>query len=200
MDDEYYMDGVDGVGGFEEDEEEYIGDDKINRQKELVAIVKVNPPLWDKRQKAYSGKNFNKELAWDSVAEVLGNMSGSEAEKEFYKIRQKYGKERRKVITSLKGKSGQSAQPTYVPTWELYEMCDSFLRAVIIPRKTSSNYTKTASSKSNEISHLPTQRQLVVPQIVKPSVAHRITAAQTPSAKWTSEYASSLFGTYCIMC
>jgi len=61
--------------------------------------------------------------------------AGSDAEKEFYKIRQKYGKERRKVVMSLKGKSGQSAQLTYVPTWELYEICDTFLRTVIIPRK-----------------------------------------------------------------
>lgn len=61
--------------------------------------------------------------------------TGSDAEKEFYKIRQRYEKERRKVIASLKGKSGQSMQPTYVPTWELYEICNSFLGAVIIPRK-----------------------------------------------------------------
>lgn len=61
--------------------------------------------------------------------------TGSEAEKEFYKIRQKYGKERRKVMISLKGKSGQSAQSPYVSTWELYEICDTFLGAVIIPRK-----------------------------------------------------------------
>jgi len=58
-----------------------------------------------------------------------------DAEKEFYKIRQRYGKERRKVIMSLKGKSGQGAEPIYVPDWELYELCDSFLREVIIPRK-----------------------------------------------------------------
>jgi len=77
MADECYMDGVDGVGGFEEDEEEYIEDDTIKRQKQLVAIVKANPLLWDKRQKEYSGKNFNKELAWASVAAVLGNMSGN---------------------------------------------------------------------------------------------------------------------------
>jgi len=36
---------------------------------------------------------------------------------------------------SLKGKSGQGAQLIYVPGWELYESCDSFLRDIIIPRK-----------------------------------------------------------------
>ncbi|KMQ85262.1 hypothetical protein RF55_16291 [Lasius niger] len=115
---------MDGVDGLAKDEVEDI-ENTITHQKELVAIVKANPVLWDKKQKEYSGKNFNKELAglaWAAVAEMLKNIS--EAEKEFYKIRQRYGKERRKVIMSLKGKSGQGAQPTYVPTWELYELCE----------------------------------------------------------------------------
>lgn len=75
MDDEYYVDGVNGLSGFEEDED--ISDDtrEINRQKELIAIVKANPQLWDKRQKGYCAKN--KKLAWAAVAAVLGNMSGN---------------------------------------------------------------------------------------------------------------------------
>lgn len=73
---EYYVDSVDGVIE-EDDEEENNGNDILNYQKELIDIVKANPPLWDKRQKEYSGKNFNKELAWNSVAAMLGNMSGN---------------------------------------------------------------------------------------------------------------------------
>lgn len=72
MDNEYYVDGVDGLA---EDKEEDI-ENAITHQKELVAIVKANPVLWDKKQKEYSGKNFNKELAWAAVAEMLKNISG----------------------------------------------------------------------------------------------------------------------------
>ena len=39
------------------------------------------------------------------------HFAGPEAKKEFYKIRQKFGKELRKVNTSRKGKSGQAAVP-----------------------------------------------------------------------------------------
>lgn len=74
MDEEYYVDGIDSIGYLEENEED-IGDDTINRQKELIEIVKANPPLWDKRQKGYSGKN--KELAWATVASMFENMSGN---------------------------------------------------------------------------------------------------------------------------
>ncbi|EFN68991.1 hypothetical protein EAG_02452, partial [Camponotus floridanus] len=97
---------------------------------ELIAIVKANPILWDKRQKGYKNVH-NKECAWASVNAMLKNIADLDAEKEFYKIRQRYGKERRKVIMSLKGKSGQGAQLIYVPGWELYESCDSFLRDII---------------------------------------------------------------------
>lgn len=62
-------------------------------------------------------------------------LAGPDAEKEFHKIRQKYGKERRKVVTSVKGKSGQDDQEIYVSSWPLYELCDAFLRVAVIPRK-----------------------------------------------------------------
>ncbi|XP_011637004.1 uncharacterized protein LOC105427112 isoform X2 [Pogonomyrmex barbatus] len=104
-----------------------------------------------------------------------------DAEKEFYKIWQKYGKERRKVIISLKEKFGQNAQPIYVPKWELYEICGSFPHTVI-PQKISSNYMKTTSLKSSQYSQPSTQFQMFVSQIVKPSIAHNyITTIQTSS-------------------
>lgn len=73
-DDEYYVEGVDGFE-YEENKENKEEDenDPITYQKELIAIVKANPVLWDKKQKGY--KNFNKELAWTSVGAML-NISG----------------------------------------------------------------------------------------------------------------------------
>lgn len=69
--DEYYVDGVDGF--FEENEENI---ENTTIQQELLAIVKANPVLWDKKQKGYCGKNFNKDLAWAAVAKMLKNISG----------------------------------------------------------------------------------------------------------------------------
>ena len=37
----------------------------------LIAIVKANPPLYSKRNKGYSGENFNKQLAWSHVGACL---------------------------------------------------------------------------------------------------------------------------------
>jgi len=76
MDNEYYVEGVDGYKYDYEYEEnkENIENDTITYQKELIAIVKANPVLWDKKQKEY--KNVNKELAWASVSEILKNISG----------------------------------------------------------------------------------------------------------------------------
>ncbi|EZA53590.1 hypothetical protein X777_06946 [Ooceraea biroi] len=163
---EYYYGDIDGIDGLTKE----VGkecEDEIIKQKELISLVKANPPLWNKRQREVFGRNFNKDLAWASAGAIL-KMSGSDAEKEFYKIRQRYGKERRKMTMSLKGKSGQSALPTYFPTWELYEICDTFLSPVVIPRKTSSNYMNAIPKpNSNEVPYSPTEFNVVVPEDVK---------------------------------
>lgn len=74
--DEYYVEGIDGFEYEEnkENKEEDVENDTIMYQKELIAIVKANPVLWDKKQKG--NKNFNKELAWTSVGAMLKNISG----------------------------------------------------------------------------------------------------------------------------
>lgn len=81
MDNEYYADDieddkieyyVEGIDGFDEENIE-----NENADKDLIAIIKANPILQDKRLKEYSGKNFNKELAWASVAAMLKNISGN---------------------------------------------------------------------------------------------------------------------------
>lgn len=61
--------------------------------------------------------------------------AGVEAANLFYKIRQKYGKERRKIMESRQGRSGQCAQDIYESLWPLYELCDTFLGVAVIPRK-----------------------------------------------------------------
>lgn len=69
---------MEGVDGYEYEEnkenEDYVENDTITYQKELIAIVKANPVLWNKKQKEY--KNINKELVWASVSEMLTNISG----------------------------------------------------------------------------------------------------------------------------
>ncbi|XP_011706639.1 PREDICTED: uncharacterized protein LOC105461833, partial [Wasmannia auropunctata] len=65
----------------------------------------------------------------------------------WYNIRQRFGKERRKVVTSLKGKSGQGTKPVYVPKWKFYDLC-LFLVDHITPRKTVSNYMSNKNVKN----------------------------------------------------
>lgn len=78
---EYYVNGIDGSDNIDDidvEEEEADGENELtNWQKELIALVKANPPLWDKRQREYCGKNFNKELAWASVASALKDVSAN---------------------------------------------------------------------------------------------------------------------------
>lgn len=60
--------------------------------------------------------------------------SGPDASKLFYNIRQRFDRKRRKVLSSLKGKSGQGVMAQYVPSWPLYEDC-MFLVDHIVARK-----------------------------------------------------------------
>jgi len=61
-------------------------------------------------------------------------LPGKDAAKVWYNIRQRFGRERRKVIAALKGKSGQGVKPLYVPKWQFYNLC-LFLADHITPRK-----------------------------------------------------------------
>lgn len=45
-------------------------------KKNLLLLLKLIWYCGIKKQKEYSGKNFNKELAWAAVAEMLKNISG----------------------------------------------------------------------------------------------------------------------------
>ncbi|XP_071581582.1 uncharacterized protein [Temnothorax nylanderi] len=71
---------------------------------------------------------------------------GPAAEKRFYALRQRFGKERRKVVQSMPRSGAGADQPTYTPTWVLYKDL-TFLEDIIKPRKTSSNYKSKALTK-----------------------------------------------------
>ncbi|XP_071632127.1 uncharacterized protein [Temnothorax longispinosus] len=140
---EYVDDSKEYVDYVEDHDEDLEWLDK----RELIQLVRSNPALYAKSSKEYCGKGFDKDLAWQSLGSCLSKpMSGPEASKLFYNIRQRFGKERRQVAASLKGKSGQGAKAPYVPKWPLYEDC-LFLADHIVGRKTSSSYNiqKTAA-------------------------------------------------------
>jgi len=61
-------------------------------------------------------------------------LSGSAAEKRFYALRQRFGKERRKVMQSMPRSGAGADQPIYKPTWVLYKDL-IFLEDIIKPRK-----------------------------------------------------------------
>lgn len=69
-----YVVNYDGIEDIEE-EEEFVEIDVLEQQRQLIELVKANPPLWDKRQRGYCNKNFNKELAWATVASMIGDMT-----------------------------------------------------------------------------------------------------------------------------
>ncbi|XP_024882513.1 uncharacterized protein LOC112461487 isoform X1 [Temnothorax curvispinosus] len=118
---------------------DYVEDDDEDLEwldkRELIQLVQSNPALYAKSSKEYCGKGFDKDLAWQSLGSCLSRpMSGPKASKLFYNIRQRFGKERRQVAASLKGKSGRGAKAPYVSTWPLYEDC-LFLADHIVGRK-----------------------------------------------------------------
>ncbi|KMQ82874.1 hypothetical protein RF55_21607 [Lasius niger] len=59
---------------------------------------------------------------------------GPVAEKRFYALRQRFGKERRKVAQSMPSSGAGVDRPTYISTWVLYKDL-TFLEDIIKPRK-----------------------------------------------------------------
>lgn len=139
----------------ENDEDE----EKILIQRTLVHLVQQIPPLYDKKLKEYCGKRFDKAKGWADAGRAmvppmtgmfvqvpdmsLGSVevrfscfdfSGAEAQKEFYKIRQRFGKELRAYRKSCAGKSGQANTGLYISKWPLYSDC-LFLADIITPKK-----------------------------------------------------------------
>lgn len=68
--------------------------DKIFVLKTLINLVRPNLILYQKKHKEYSDKNKKMQI-WNNIgASLTPSMTGPEAEKEFYRLRQKFGKER----------------------------------------------------------------------------------------------------------
>ncbi|XP_039303004.1 uncharacterized protein LOC113003433 isoform X1 [Solenopsis invicta] len=113
--------------------EEFDENDELDDQ-ELITIVKANPFLYDKSDKLYSNSEV-KRLAWATVGEGLSKKkTGTDAEHRFWQLRQRFGRERKKVIQS-RGRSGAGAnEQTYTPHWNLYTEL-MFLADVIKHRK-----------------------------------------------------------------
>lgn len=59
---------------------------------------------------------------------------GAEVEHRFFQLRQRFGRERRKVIQSAPRSGAGASQATYTPQWSLYNEL-MFLADVIKPRK-----------------------------------------------------------------
>ncbi|XP_071580686.1 uncharacterized protein [Temnothorax nylanderi] len=126
--------------------------------KELIMCVKANPFLYNKSEKMYSNTDL-KNLAWDSIGNSLTKKkTGAEAEHKFFQLRQRFGRERRKVIQSEPRSGAGASQPTYTPQWNLYNEL-MFLTDVIKHRKTTSNYRKkqsTSKTQQTQQVNLPT--------------------------------------------
>ncbi|KAK3922798.1 Ankyrin repeat and sterile alpha motif domain-containing protein 1B [Frankliniella fusca] len=115
--------------GADDDSEE-----KLIYLKTLISVVKTNPALYAKNKKQYSGKA---------------------AEKCFYKLRQKFGKELRKHKKSVCGRSGSASVPVYTPQWPLFNDL-MFLSDHIAARRTISNYVvKPKNTTSSQGSGSP---------------------------------------------
>lgn len=51
--------------------DENPSDVELLDQRELIQLVKNNPPLFAKTTKEYCGKGYNKDLAWQRVGSSL---------------------------------------------------------------------------------------------------------------------------------
>ncbi|KAK3920527.1 Coiled-coil domain-containing protein 116 [Frankliniella fusca] len=119
---------VDADGADDDSEENLI------YLKTLISVVKTNPALYAKNKKQYSGEA---------------------AEKCFYKLRQKFGKELRKHKKSVCGRSGSASVPVYTPQWPLFNDL-MFLSDHIAARRTISNYVvKPKNTTSSQGSGSP---------------------------------------------
>ncbi|KYQ46794.1 hypothetical protein ALC60_14197 [Trachymyrmex zeteki] len=100
----------------------------------LIDLVRENPILYEKQHKSYNKKS-DKYLIWTHIGALLiPPMIGPATEKEFYRLRQKFGKERRKILQS-QARSGAGGNDTaYKSNWILYNDL-MFLVDYIQPRQ-----------------------------------------------------------------
>ncbi|XP_077261199.1 uncharacterized protein LOC143896908 [Temnothorax americanus] len=121
---------------------------------------------------------------WNSIgAALIPPMTGIDAEKMFYRLRQKFGKERRKV-TQSQARSGAGADHVpYTSNWILYKDL-MFLADHIQPRQTSSNFQpvipKRKKAIASQMSHFSSS-QLYSLQRASSQPSSSQCAASTPA-------------------
>ncbi|KMQ83095.1 hypothetical protein RF55_20942, partial [Lasius niger] len=99
--------------------ESLFEEDDVSIDRELIAVVRANRFLYDKTEKLYANVNVKTE-AWTQIGASLTHpLEGPVAEKRFYALRQRLGKERRKVAQSMPRSGAGVDRPTYIPTWVL---------------------------------------------------------------------------------
>ncbi|XP_029678810.1 uncharacterized protein LOC115244930 [Formica exsecta] len=134
--------------------ESFCAEDELSSDRELIAVVRVNRFLYDKTEKLYSNGEV-KAAAWTQIGASLTHpVEGLVAEKRFYALRQRFGKERRKVEQSMPRSGAGADQPIYTPTWKLYKDL-TFLEDIIKPRRTSSNYKSKIQKKISANNQVP---------------------------------------------
>ncbi|XP_032689889.1 uncharacterized protein LOC116853120 [Odontomachus brunneus] len=181
---------------------ELFFEEDISIDRELIAVVRANRFLYDKTEKLYANGDVKTE-AWKQVGASLTNpIEGPAAEKRFYVLRQRFGKERRKMVQSMPRSGAGADQFTYKSMWPLYKDL-IFLEDIIKPRNTSSN-CKSKVVVNSEASVCRTTTSL--PFTSAPSDGHMIVhtiypfssqsaAASSDMSSWNSDSLTNLIGT-----
>ncbi|XP_077276110.1 uncharacterized protein LOC143904958 [Temnothorax americanus] len=151
--------------------------------RELIGLVRSNELLWKKRCISHKDQQM-KSLCWTSIGSALTSvLSGPDAEKEFYKLRQKFGREVRKEKKSAPRSGAGAGQPTYISNWPLYKDLE-FLKDVIKPRRTTSNFSKNIIQRPS-----PSPSPLVAPS--NPAILEN--SPSPGSSLWNSDSENSIF-------
>ncbi|KAL0104088.1 hypothetical protein PUN28_006109 [Cardiocondyla obscurior] len=109
----------------------------------FIQIVYANAELYIKKCKGYS-KNHDKSLTWACIGKrMTPALTGLEAEKLFHRLREKFGKERKKIRMSLPKSGAGTETSTYQSNWIFYNDL-LFLTDHIIARHTTSNFQRCA--------------------------------------------------------
>ncbi|XP_018315699.1 uncharacterized protein [Mycetomoellerius zeteki] len=170
-DEEIFDDDI--INNLEDDDDEH---DTV-LQQELIALVKANPALYAKNWKEYAGKDFCRDLAWESIGFHLSKqMSGKDATKIWYNIRQRFGREgKAESSNSSQREIWARSKASIVPKWKFYDLC-SFLVDHIMPRKTVSNY-----SLKKIVNKTTTEKNSYSPLLILPSSTSSSLSRSTPS-------------------
>ncbi|XP_024892558.1 uncharacterized protein LOC112467894 [Temnothorax curvispinosus] len=112
----------------------------INR--EIIAFVRSNPLLWQKRVKIDKKNKDTISQAFSQIGSLLSEpLTGDAVSTRWKSLRDQYSREMRKVTASQPRSGAGNDEPSYKPTWPLFSDM-SFLKDVIKPRKTQSNVSR----------------------------------------------------------